>query len=228
MFKSLCSFFSVLFLSFSFVLSAAHPQGIMPPPRKDLMDRSQPGTQIKLQRAESILATLVPDPQSYQLVLSSRTSFGGEAHAPYSLSEKPSIVIYQGALAPSRSNEEIAFMMAHELGHLNLHHNEKMNEQMEKIFTGSPIGISGTTFSIFFQKLQEREADMFGFDLYTYAGYDLKFFPYTLNLIKINPNIHFGSSKMLAHEPSSLSMKDSHFSMKERFELLTKMSQQIS
>ena len=218
MIKTITSFISLLLLSVTCLFGATENQSFNPP-RSDKLDSTSPGAQIKLKRAESILSTLVSDPESYHLILSSRPSFGGEAVAPYVFSDKPTMIVYQGALSPDRSNEEIAFMMAHELGHLNLYHNEKMNEQMDKIFNGPPIGISGTTFSIFFQKIQEREADLFGFDLYKSSGYDLKFFPYTLNLIKINPNIHYGAN-VFSKPLSSLSLKDSHFSMQERFELL--------
>lgn len=194
-----------------------------PPPgmRNDALEASSPGVLIKLARADSILRSLISNPESYFLILSSKPSFGGEAVPPYVFSDKPTMILYQGALAPARSDEEIAFMMAHELGHLVLDHAGKMGAQMEKIFTGPPIGISGTTFAIFYQKLQEREADLFGLSLYKEKGYDLEFFPYTLNLIHINPNIHYGTSTLFKKERSSLSMKDSHFCMKERFELLT-------
>lgn len=116
-------------------------------------------------------------------------------------------------------------MMAHELGHLQLGHHDEMGQQMEELFTGHPIKISGITFSIYFQKMQERQADLFGLGLYKYAGYDLNFFPYTLRLIKINPNIHFGSPKPFRPELSSLSFNNSHFGIKERFELLVKEAQ---
>ena len=174
-----------------------------------------------LKRAERILSTLVFDPQNYHLILSSNTAFGGEAVPPYIFSDKPSIILYQGALSHNRSNEEIAFMMAHEIGHLYLHHMERMNAQMEKIFNGPPAGISGAvTFAVFQRKFQEREADMFGLFLYKQAGYSTNFFPHTLGLLKINPNIHFGSSKFFGQQPTSLSMRDDHFSMQERFEWL--------
>lgn len=237
MLKSFISFFCLCTMSVALVFGAAspspsnHPQQEMtanpmggPPPRKDLLDSESPYTTLKLQRARYILSTLVHDPQSYHLILSSKACFGGEAVPARVYSDKPTIILYQGALSPNRSNEEIAFMMAHELGHLNLHHMEHMDHQMEKIFTGPPSGISGITFAIFKQKLQEREADMFGLYLYKKAGYSMSFFPKTLKILNINPNIHYGSNKF-TEEPPSLSMKDSHFSMKERFELLVVESQ---
>lgn len=192
--------------------------------RGDKLDDKSPHSQIVLQRAKNILATLVPDPQSYHLVLSSNSSVGAEAVAPYVFSDKPTLIMYQGTLSPDRANEEVAFIMAHELGHLNLYHNEKMSRQMSEIYGGSPLKISGSTFIVYHQKLQEREADMFGYSLYKKSGYDLKFFPYTLNLMKINPNIHYGTPHVFIKEPSSLSYKNSHFSMIERFDLLTAKS----
>ncbi|MFC2049489.1 hypothetical protein ACFLR2_02300, partial [Chlamydiota bacterium] len=122
---------------------------------------------------------------------------------------------------PDRSNEELAFVMAHELGHLNLHHSEKTGEKMDKLFLGPPLGISGVTFEVYNQKFQEQEADLYGLTMYKQAGYDLNFFPYTLEHIKINPNIHFGTPHIFRKARSSLSFKDSHFSMLDRFELLT-------
>jgi hypothetical protein len=226
MIKSIASFCCLFFTGFSLLFASPMPGPMNgPPPRKDKLDSTSPYAKMKLQRAERILSTLVFDPQSYHLILSSRSAFGGEAVPPYVFSDKPSIIIYQGALSPNRSDEEIAFMMAHELGHLNLFHMEKFGQQMEKIFTGPPAGISGTTFAIFHQKFQEREADMFGLYLYKQAGYSLTFFPHTLKQLTFNPNLHFGSNKILGQEPTSLSMKDSHFSMKERFELLVIESQ---
>ncbi len=225
MFKYLTYVFSVLLLSVSTLFAVpSSPMMGPPPPRMDLKAPYTKSAQIKLVRAENILATLVPDPQSYHLMLSSHPSIGAEAVPPFVFSDKPTVIIYQGTLAPSRSNEEAAFVLAHELGHLNLYHNEKMDESMGKVFTGPPLGISGTTFAIYQQKLHEREADQFGLSLYKNAGYDLNFFPFTLKLLKINQNIHFGSSKIFAKPLTSLSMKDAHFNMKERFEFLTDQS----
>lgn len=218
MIKSIASLFCAMFISMALFAGGAPANGNFN--RPDKLDSTSQFAKQKLQRAQRLLATLIPDPESYHLILSSATAFGGEAVPPGIFSNKPTMILYQGALSPNRSDEEIAFMMAHELGHLNLHHMEMMDAQMDKIFSGHPIGISGTTFFIFKQKLQEREADMFGLSLYKRAGYDLSFFPHTLRLLHINPNIHFGSSRVFVHELPSLSMKDSHFSMKERFALL--------
>lgn|GEM_PF-3868446 len=225
MLRSFLYFVSLFLMSGALLFGASSESQEGPPPRQDHLDMHSPSALLKLKRADRILATLVPDPQSYQLILSDIPSMGAEAVPPHVFSDKPTMIIYQGTLAPSRSNEELAFVMAHELGHLNLHHAEKTGEAMEKIYTGPPIGISGTTFSIFKQKLQEREADMFGYNLYTHSGYDKRFFPYTLNLLKINPNIHFGTTHVMRKPLPSLSMKDSHFSMLERFELLTQIAQ---
>lgn len=214
MFRLIISLFSLLFLNCSLLFGAIQ--------RPDHLDFTSKFAHMRLQRAEKILETLVPDPQSYQLILSNRYALGAEAWVPYSFTEKPAIIVYQGLISPDRSNEEIAFVMAHELGHLNLHHMERMNDQMDKIYTAPhPIKISGTIMAIFYQKIQERQADLYGLHLYKKAGYDLNFFPYTLNLIKINPNIHFGSTRVFGKQDPSMSMNNSHFSIKERFELLT-------
>lgn len=227
MLKTLTYLCSLLLLSSSLVFGSMPSEGPGGPPhRPDKLDMHSTSAQIKLSRAEHILSTLVPDPQSYQLILSSHPSMGGEAWPPHVYSDKPTIILYQGSLAPSRSQEEIAFMMAHELGHLKLYHNESMGKEMEQIMTGPPIGISGTTFTVFHQKLQEQEADLYGLSLYKQAGYDLTFFPHTLGLIKINPNIHFGTTHVFARPVSSLSMTNSHFSMQERFELLAQLAAQ--
>lgn len=230
MLKKIISSLSVLLLSFSVAFGAAQeaPSPDMFPPRKDRLDDSSQYAKMKLKRAESILATLVPDPQSYHLILSSNTSFGGEAVPPYFHSDKPTIILYQGSLNPDRSNEEIAFMMAHELGHLQLHHHAEMDKQMEKMFTSSPLQISGLTFTVYFQKLQERQADLFGLELYKRAGYDLNFFPHTLSLVKINPNLHFGTNEPFRKPLSSLSYHNSHFSIQDRFELLVKEAKKVT
>lgn len=217
MFKVIISALSLFFLNFSLLFGALQ--------RGDYLDNTSKGAQIKLQRAEKILETLVPDPQSYHLLLSSRYTLGAEAHLPHFFSEKPTIIVYQGLISPDRSDEEVAFVLAHELGHLNLHHMERMGKQMEKIHTGQPLEVSGKIFSIFYIKIQEREADLYGFNLYKKAGYDLNFFPYTLKLININPNIHFGSNRIFEKELPTLSMKNSHFNIKERFELLAQKAQ---
>lgn len=222
MLKKVCSFLCLFLLS-STMLLASGGQGM--PPRPDKLDATSAQAQIKLQRAERILSTIVPDPQSYHLVLSSQSSFGGEAVSPGELSSKPTMIVYQGALSPDRSNEEIAFMMAHELGHLNLYHNERMGEVVNKIFNGPPSGYIGLPLTIYFQKVQEEQADMFGLHLYLKAGYDKAFFPYTLHLLNINPNIHYGTSKPYRKDLPSLSMKDSHYGMKDRFALLVQQSQ---
>lgn len=214
MLKIITLFASLLSINFAALFGAIHPR-----PNQDKLDYTSQSAQMKLSRAEKILATLVPDPQSYQLILSSNSSFGGAAVPAHVYADKPSIIIYQGALAPNRSNEELAFMMAHELGHLNMHHNEKMNERMDKIFNGPIVGISGTIMTPIYQKFDERQADLFGLSLYKKAGYNLDFFRHTLNIIKINPNLHFGTP-LYVKQPTSLSLENSHFSIKDRFELL--------
>ncbi len=221
MFRSFVSFLSLIIMSGALVFGAPGHSERGPPPRGDYLDMHSKSAQIKLARAESILKTLVPDPQSYQLILSSTPSIGAEAVPPHVFSDKPTMIIYQGTLSPARSNQELAFVMAHELGHLNLHHNEKSAMRMEQIFTGPSAGISGVNFAIFYQKVQEQEADLYGLSVYEHAGYDLNFFSHTLKLIKINPNIHFGTPHVFRKARSSLSMKDSHYSMLDRFELLT-------
>lgn len=225
MLKTVLSLFCTLCASFSvaFALPMDGPPSM--PPRPDKLDSKSDFAKLKLQRARSILSTLVSNPDSYQLILSSRTAFGGEAVAQGFLSGKPTMILYQGALSPNRSNEEIAFMMAHELGHLDLNHMQKMDKQMEKVMTDSPFSIIGTAVAIYQQKFQEREADLYGLNLYKESGYPLTFFPETLGLLKFNPNLHFGSSRLFGKELPSLSMKDTHFSMLERFTLLTELAQ---
>ena len=224
MLRSFFSFLSVFLFSGALVFGATTHSFEKVPLRKDCLDTHSKSAQIKLARAESILKKLVPDPQDYQLILSHTPSIGAEAVAPYVFSDKPTMIIYEGTLSPARSNQEVAFVMAHELGHLNLHHNEKNAKRMEDIFAGSPAEISGVNFSIFYQKVQEQQADLYGLALYKHAGYDLNFFPRTLKLIKINPNIHFGTTHIFLKARSSLSMKDSHYSMLDRFTLLSALA----
>lgn len=192
-------------------------------PDQEKLDFTSSYAKQKLQRAQNILATLVPDPQSYQLILSNNPDFGGQAIPPHVYSDKPSMVIFEGALSPKQSTNELAFMMAHELGHLNMHHNEKMDERMDKLFNGPTIGISGLTFNVFAQKLDERQADMFGYKLYKRAGYDLTFFQKTFSYLQQHPGADPHSHKEYNPLPS-LSMNDPHFCMFDRFELLAHQS----
>jgi Zn-dependent protease with chaperone function len=217
MFKRLLCLFTLFLISGSLAFGTTFsPQ--------DHLDVSSVSAQIKLSRAQAILATLVTNPQDYQLILSSNTSIGAEAVPPHVYSDKPTMIVYQGTLSPDRSKEEIAMVMAHELGHLNLHHSNQMGSIMDKIMGGTPLEMSGTTFFPYFQKFQEQQADLYGLNLYKEAGYDLNFFSYTLKLIEINPNIHFGSTHVFHQSHSSLSLKDSHFGIKERFQLLTALA----
>ncbi len=227
MFKTFTFFLTKFFLGFSLAFGAVQdiPADLLPPPRPDQLDSTSHFAQMRLERAKTILATLIPNSQDYELILSSTPSIGGEAVPPYVFSDKPTMILYQGTLSPDRSNEEIAFVMAHELGHLELGHHEEMGKLMDEIYNGNPVKLSGTTFIPYFQKLQEQQADLFGLNLYKKAHYDLNFFPYTLRLIKINPNIHYGTNMPFRKELSSLSMNNTHFSMKERFERLTKEAQ---
>lgn len=227
MFSYLKSFFVLLFLNISFLFGSPVSAQSIAYHRHFRSDiGTSYGAGYKLARAQHILATLVPDPQNYTIIISNNPTFGGEAVAPHVLSDKQTIIIYQGSLSPNRSNEEIAFMMAHEIGHLQLHHNEKMDHQMQRIFQGPPTGISGTIFNVFYQKLQERQADMFGLYLYRQAGYDLNFFPHMLGIMKRNANLQMGMVRPFQRPHSSLSMHDSHFAMSERFEHLVQQLNQ--
>lgn len=216
MFKYLLSFF---ILSLTCLFALGSPNNNMPPPRPDKLDFTSDYALMQLRKPQEILATLISDPNKYQLILSDKQQFGGEAIPPQVFSEKPCIIIYRGALDPSVTNEELAFMMAHELGHIHHHHMENFDQRMEKIMTGSPLGISGTTFNIFAQKFEERQADLFGYELYKKAGYDINFFPETFHYIQMN-NGHDRHMPKEMRLFSSLSMKDSHFSMQDRFQLL--------
>lgn len=224
MIKLVASFLTVFCLGFSALFGAVNKEPVNMGPaseqdsfashRTDKLDDTSQAAQMKLQKVETILSKLVPDPSSYHLVLSNNPSFGGEAVPPYVLSDKPTIIIYDGALAPNQSKNELVFMIAHELGHLNLYHGEKMNQLMDKFFSGNPVALSGITFNIYQQKFQERQADFFGLNLYEKSGNDLHFFQKKLNTIIKE------EATSPKKELSTLSMKDSHFSMKERFQLL--------
>lgn len=221
MIKRFISIAAFLCLACTFVFGATRHSSAQPPER---LDSSSQSAHIKLGRAQYILSTLISNPNQYQLILSSQPSFGAMAVPAHVYADKPTIIVYQGALSPDRSNEELAFVLAHELSHLQLYHNESLDMQMNRLLNGPPVGISGMTVSIFHQKLEERAADMHGLYLYKKAGYDPNFFSYTLKLIQINPNIHFGTTHVFQTSRSSLSAKDAHFSIQERFELL---SQQV-
>lgn len=209
--------FTLVVLNFSLIF-AATPQMPQMPQRQDRLDYTSPYAQAMLSKPRQILSTLISDPQNIQLILSSNPNFGGEAVPPGVFSNKPALIIYQGALAPNQNPNELKFMIAHELGHVHYQHMQKMDERMNKVFNGPPIGISGTTFNIFQQKIEERQADLYGQYLYKHAGYDMTFFKQQSAFIQSQPNVH-GKIKH-----SSLSMSDSHFSMQDRFKLLAELS----
>lgn len=209
--------FTLVILNLSLIF-AATPNPQQMPPRQDRLDSSSPYAQSMLAKPRQILSTLVSDPQNVQLILSSNPNFGGEAVPPGVFSNKPGLIIYQGALAPNQNQNELRFMIAHELGHIHYRHMQNMDARMDKIFNGPPIGISGTTFNIFMQKIEERQADLYGQHLYKLAGYDMSFFRNQSAYIQTQSAYH-GKSKH-----SSLSMSDSHFSMQDRFKLLAQLS----
>lgn len=200
----------------------SQPDPNLMPPRQDHLDGSSPYAIQKLARARQILRTLVPNPDQYQLILSDTPYFGAEAVPPGVFSMKPTVIMYAPSLDPQRTTNELAFMMAHELGHLNLHHMEKVADAMDALFDhGHPIQYSALTFGVFYQKLQEREADLFGYNLYKKAGYDMNFFPQMFQFIKHNPGFDPHMKQWVGPELPTLSVKNPHFSMYERFELLS-------
>lgn len=197
-----------------------HEEASIPPPqRHDNLDCTSNYALEQLKRPQMLLSTLIADPQNYQMILSDNTHFGAEAVPAHIFSDKPTIIIYQGCLSQEVKNEELAFVIAHELGHIHHQHMQKFEERMDSIMLGPHLGISGTTFNIFAQKFEEREADLFGQNLYKKAGYDMNFFPQTFHYLEQNN----GHDRHMSNEVrlfTSLSMKDSHFSMLDRFQLL--------
>lgn len=222
MFRSL-SFLALLLLNFTFVFGSvpSNPNPNLMPPRQDRLDYSSQYAINKLYRARMVLRTIVQDPDSYQLILSNNTMFGAEAVPPGVFASKPTVIVYEGALDPRISTEELAFVLGHELGHLNLHHMERVAQEMDSLLNKHPIQLSGVTFGVFYQKLQEREADLFGYSLYKRAGYDMNLFPRIFHYIKTHPGYDPHMKVPMGPELPTLSMKNPHFSMYERFELLS-------
>lgn len=211
---------ALLFLSFSTIFASANVDRQESPQREDRLDYTSDYAIDRLDRAQHILSSLVSNPNDYQLILSNKPYFGGEAVPAEILAAKPSMIIYEGALGPEVTNEELCFMVAHELGHLHHQHMQKYDQRMDHIMNGPVLGISGSTFNIYAQKFEEREADLFGFNLFKQSGYDMHFFPDAYQYMVL----HNGHDR---HTPdhirllTSLSNKDSHFSMIDRFELLS-------
>lgn len=222
MYKKFLSVMSLVLLNVSLVFGAPSERPNDFPPRQDRLDASSPYAKMQLQRAQQLLTTLIPNTQNYQLILSNDPRFGAEAFPAHVFSDKPTLIIYQGSLTYQHSNEELAFMLAHELGHVHLNHSAQMDVIMDQFFYGPPIKYIGMPLTIYFQKFQEQEADMFGLYLYKKAGYNEQFFARQLNVIKNESAYQTQMSLMhgMGLEPGSLSMKDPHFCMRERFEHL--------
>jgi Zn-dependent protease with chaperone function len=122
-------------------------------------------------------------------------------------SRLPIVHITTGWISPE-SMDEARFVIAHELAHWLLRHQNKMEARILKV-AKNELTLSGMIFLTFGKKFEEREADDLGKKLYIWRGGDPKFFSEKYRELK-------GGIKIM----SSLSFSDTHFGMEDRFKRL--------
>lgn len=162
-------------------------------------------------QAIALVALLVGSPNPYKVQIIPDPSVGAWALPGNQ------IAINSGMFADTRDKSEVMFVIAHELSHLQFHHIEKQLDLKIKILT-TPMHSSGLTFLPWTQKVHETEADLNGQKLYLKAGGDPRFFSRTLDYIKAHNGYYPGQFNS---PRKSLSPLDPHYSMADRFELLT-------
>lgn len=124
-------------------------------------------------------------------------------HQAYAM--EPNKIHFSWGFIDSMSRDELRFVVAHEYSHIYYHHMAKGEAVYNKIINGPLLGTSGIMFSPWKEKLDERQADTKGQEIYLDHG---------------------GNVDLFYHPPSikdkhtSLDPKDSHFSFKDRWEYL--------
>ncbi len=154
------------------------------------------------------------------------------------------IVIYSGLMAYANSDDELALVIGHEMGH---HLADHINEDQKHAAVGSVVGAillgalgalsgdanlagemanlgataGGQAGALSFSKEQEQEADYIGSYLVAKAGYDVKkgsrFFA---KMYKLNPRT--GSK-----DPAKSALFDTHPTDDERHATLLKISKEV-
>jgi peptidase M48-like protein/PDZ domain-containing protein len=126
------------------------------------------------------------------------------------LSDGSNIVVTTGLLEFVRSPDQLAWVLAHEVGHHVLEHAEEAKLQlMLNRFLSSTGGEASQEMR---QIDLERQADLFAADLITRAGYDLR-----------EARRLLGWLEAVHGQPSSEDLRQSHPTNKERLEALDRM-----
>jgi len=137
-----------------------------------------------------------------------------ESPAVNAFSNGSFIVVTSGLLAFVRSPDQLAWVLAHEVGHHVLDHAEGAKLQMMlSRFLYSTVGEVPKGVN---QIDLERQADLFAADLMTRAGFDLREVPRLL-----------GWMQVLQHNPTEDGLTRSHPTTRERLEMLERIIQDL-
>ena len=130
------------------------------------------------------------------------------------LSDGSNIVLTTGLLGFVRSPDQLAWVIAHEVGHHVLEHAESARLQlMLNRFLGSTVGGEPTTIR---QIDLERQADIFAADLVTRAGFDLR-----------EGRRLVGWLQVLQGPPTEDNLSRSHPTNEERLEALDRIIREL-
>ncbi len=129
------------------------------------------------------------------------------------LSDGSNIVLTTGLLEFVRSPDQLAWVIAHEVGHHALEHAENAKlQQMLNRFLGSTVGETPTAIR---QIDLERQADVFAANLVTRAGFDLREARRLLGWMQV------------LQKPEENQLTQSHPPTQERLEALDKMISEL-
>ena len=129
------------------------------------------------------------------------------------------IFINRGLLTPFHTDEEIAFIMAHELGHIEMGHFMQLAQSIGYIMEKPSARYGGLLYIPWMQKIQENQADLWGYKLYKESGLDMGYFSRTYEQIK-----QYGSDSILGNwkykDKGDLDPADTHMSILSRYKIL--------
>ena len=129
-------------------------------------------------------------------------------------SDGSNIAVTSGLLEFVRSPDQLAWVLAHEVGHHVLEHAERAKLQvMLNRFLHSTVGEAPQTLK---QIDLERQADLFAADLVTRAGFDLREARRLLGWVQV-----------MQTQPSSNDLNNSHPTNRERLEALDRLIDQL-